>query len=221
MTIYLAGDSTCANKTDDVYPETGWGQALPGFLRGDVQVSNHAMNGRSTKSFIDEGRLAEIESRIKPGDWLFIQFGHNDQKPKPDRHTEPFGSYQEKLLEYVRAARDKGAHPLLLTSIYRRHFLGDKLDPDCHGDYPAAVKELGLRENIPVIDMTEITRSWLEEEGDEKSRAYFLIMAPGEYENYPEGKEDNTHLSVKGAQKIASLIAEELKNIPLIGDYVR
>ena len=213
--IYYAGDSTVAQNTFLSYPQTGIGQALPLFLKREHIVQNHAINGRSTKSFIDQGRLASIYNDIRKDDFLFIQFGHNDEKKEdPDRYTAPFGEYQTNLEKYINVARNRGAHPVLITPLYRRKFDENGcLTEHSHGDYPAAMKQLGARLSVPVIDLCELSRKLLLETGDENSKKWFMHFPAGLYENHPDGKEDNTHLRFEGAMKFAGIIAEELKKL--------
>ena len=140
-TLYIAGDSTAAQKYADAAPETGWGMALPFFLHKDLPVANHAVNGRSSKSFVDEGRLAVILRQIRPGDFLLIQFGHNDAKKEdPARYTEPWSTYQSHLRQYIDGARARGARPVLATSVERRKFDAAGKALPTHGDYPAAMR---------------------------------------------------------------------------------
>lgn len=219
MRIFIAGDSTAAFKAEAARPETGWGECLGKFLAEyspePVQIENHAMNGRSTRSFVDQGRLDAIASELRPGDFFFIQFGHNDQKLEdPDRGTAPFGSYQEYLRQYVSVARAAESSPVFLTSITRRVWQGPAtnrtLDPHCLGDYPQAMKELGAEINVPVIDVFSLLQEALNAIGEESSTDYFLHLAAGEHPNYPEGVNDDTHLSVRGANLVAQLIAQQI-----------
>jgi fibronectin type 3 domain-containing protein len=135
MTVFLAGDSTVTDQPESGYPYCGWGQLLPAQFKHDVAVDNHAQSGRSSRSFINEGRLDAILEKMKPEDFLFIQFGHNDEKPGPDRGTEPFTTYKEYLKKYIDAARGASAHPVLVTPVHRRYFADDGTLTDTHGDY--------------------------------------------------------------------------------------
>lgn len=213
--IYYASDSTVAQKTFFAYPETGIGQALPLFLKQDCRIQNYAVNGRSTKSFIDESRLAAIYNDIREGDFLFIQFGHNDEKIQdPARYTEAFGDYQVNLEKFINVARNRKAHPVLLTPLYRRQFdETGTLKEGSHGDYPEAMKQLGAKLDVPVIDLCELSRQLLIKTGDEASKKWFMNFPAGLYDNFPEGKEDNTHLRPEGALRFAKLIAGELKKL--------
>ena len=205
--IHLAGDSTMADKRPAVYPETGWGQALKEFTAGDVKVRNHATDGRSTKSFIDEGRWGVLVSELLPGDVVFIQFGHNDQKAdKPQLYAEAFGDYSTNLCRFVTEVRGKGATPVLVTSIARRFFNEDGRIKQSLGRYPEAMRAVAVDMQVPLIDLNVMTTAWLEELGPEKSKAMFVWTDPDE--RYPEGRKDNSHLSVTGARIVAGMVVD-------------
>jgi len=210
LQIFTIGDSTMATKKPEVFPETGWCQVLPEFLDNTVTVHNHAVNGRSSKSFIDEGRWQLVLDSLQPGDVLFIQFGHNDQKENDStRYTSPRGTYSENLERFVNEARSKGAEPILFTSIVRRKFDEDGKLVDTHGDYPSAVRQVAQKLNVPLVDLQKLTENWINKLGDEGSKAMYLYIEPNE--NYPEGRKDDTHLSVEGAKNVARLAMEECK----------
>ena len=210
LQIFTIGDSTMATKKPEVYPETGWCQVLPEFLDSTVTVHNHAVNGRSSKSFIDEGRWQLVLDSLQPGDVLFIQFGHNDQKEYDStRYTSPWGTYSANLKKFVTEARGKGAEPILFTSIVRRKFGEDGKLIDTHGDYPSAMRQVAAKLNVPLIDLQKLTEDWINSLGDEDSKAMYLYIEPNE--NYPEGRKDDTHLSVEGAKNVARLAMEECK----------
>lgn len=214
FTIYTIGDSTMADKKPEVYPETGWCQVLGGYFDGTVTVDNHAMNGRSSKSFIDEGRWQVVLDSLESGDFVFIQFGHNDQKQYDStRYTSPFDTYSANLEKFVNETRAKGATPILFTSIVRRKFDSDGLLLDTHGDYPAAVRSLAEQMEVQLIDLQKITEEWVSSMGDEPSKEMFLWTAPSD--KYPEGRKDDTHLSVEGAHHIANMVLDEciLQNV--------
>lgn len=199
MTIHYIGDSTVAYNSIHTYPQTGMGQVLPLYLRRDVRVENYAVNGRSTKSFLDEGRFEPVKAAMQAGDLLFVQFGHNDEKDDPLRHTDAFGSFQENLRLFIAAAREKGAQAVLLTPIARRQFDGrGEFLPGSHGQYPEAVRQVGREEQVPVIDLTTATESYLAFLGDEVSKPLFV---------WPK---DNTHLKYEGAVRMCSFVAEAL-----------
>ncbi|MFC8126584.1 rhamnogalacturonan acetylesterase [Streptomyces sp. NPDC057302] len=202
-TLYIAGDSTAAQKYTDVAPETGWGMALPFFLHDRrLRVANHAMNGRSSKSFADEGRLAVILEAIRPGDRLLVQFAHNDEKSAdPARYTEPWSTYQEYLKQYVDGARSRGARPVLATAVERRKFAADGTALPTHGDYPAAMRALAKAEGVPLLDVQALSLALWQRLGVEETKAYF---------NWTATEQDNTHFNPPGAIAMARLVAAEL-----------
>ena len=211
--IFMIGDSTMANKVPEVYPETGWGQVLPLYFDTLTTVHNHAVNGRSSKSFIGEGRWQVVLDSLEVGDYLFIQFGHNDQKIKsPDRYTEPYGEYTDNLKKYINESRAKGAKPILLTSIVRRKFNEDSTLIDTHTDYPPAMRKVAEDMNVPLIDLQVMTANLVESLGDEASKQLYL-WDPNVSERFPEGRKDDTHLCVEGAKKVAGLAVNSLAEI--------
>lgn len=219
ISVYIAGDSTACNYTEDRAPRMGWGQAIGRLFKEGVVVKNHASSGRSSKSFINEGRLDIILAEIKAGDYLFIQFGHNDQKEDEERRTEPYTTYKEYLTRYIEGAREKGANPVLLTPISRRSFNSDGTIADTHGEYPKAMKELAEELKVPLIDMTEKTKKLFEKLGEEETKQIFLWLKPGEHVNYPDGIKDNTHLQERGAVEVAKLVLEGIKENKLSLEY--
>lgn len=211
LTIYSIGDSTMANKKKEVFPETGWCQVIDKSFDETVTISNHAVNGRSTLSFINEGKWQVVVDSLKEGDYVFIQFGHNDQKIKDStRYTVPFESYSDNLKKFITESREKGAIPILFTSIVRRKFEDNGKLKDTHGDYPVASKKVAQELNVPLVDLKIITENWINSLGDEASKKMFLWTAPNE--KFPDGRKDDTHLSVEGANKVAQLAVEEIKN---------
>ena len=214
FTIHTIGDSTMAEKDlAKAGPERGWGMMFQNFLDDGVKVINYAQNGRSTKSFRDLGLWDKVEANLQPGDYLFIQFGHNDaKKDDPTRYAPAFGAYQDNLRFFVRTAKEKGARPVLLTPVARRWFKGGKLDRNCHTDYPAAMKQVAEEENVPLLDITTSTLDWLESLGDEGSKPYFMIST---------GKNDNTHTVACGARKVTELVCEKIKaQLPEIAEHL-
>jgi lysophospholipase L1-like esterase len=201
-TLFIAGDSTAAQKYADAAPETGWGMALPFFLRNDLAVANHAVNGRSSKSFVDEGRLDAILGLIKPGDFLLVQFGHNDEKTAdPTRYTEPWTTYQDHLRLYVDGARAKGARPVLATSVERRKFDASGNAVPTHGEYPAAMRALAREEGVALLDIQALSLALWQRLGVEETKQYF---------NWTATEQDNTHFNPPGAIAVARLVAGEL-----------
>ncbi len=212
--IFWAGDSTVAQNKIDSYPQTGIGQVMGLYLKEDVMVYNFAKNGRSTKSFINEGILDKIKEELKKDDFLFIQFGHNDQKEDEERSTKPFSTYQEYLSVYIEAARNCGAYPVLITSLYRRMFSEDgHIKDEIHYDYPDAMKQLGEKLNVPVIDLCQKSKELLEKTGNENSKRWFMHLKEGEFKSHIEGLEDNTHLRYEGAVIMAGLVADGVKEL--------
>lgn len=214
-TIYWAGDSTVQFNNIFSYPQTGIGQVMPMFLKRDIKVDNRAVNGRSTKSFIDEFRLAYIYDNITEGDFLFIQFGHNDEKINdPARYTRPEFEFCENLTKFVNVARNKKANPVFITPLERRCFdENGVLGPCTHEEYTRAMISLGEKLGVPVIDLTSKSRNTLLKSGPEKTKEWYMHLPAGKYDNFPEGLTDNTHLKFKGAMTYAELIAEGLKEL--------
>lgn len=209
--IFIAGDSTAATKQANRRPETGWGEKIEEFFTDEAEICNFAVNGRSSKSFINEGRLQNILNAAVQGDCLFIQFGHNDEKEALELHTDPYTTYQDTLAIYVEKARKQGVIPVLLTPICRRHFSEHGKLQDTHEDYPAAMRKLAIQLNVPLIDMTGISKTFLEKLGPKNSRELFLWGKPGEFPNYPQGVQDDTHFNDNGACWFAKIIAKALK----------
>lgn len=216
MRIFMAGDSTAAPKEAEKRPETGWFEVLGECLHAVTTLENFARNGRSSKSFIDEGLLAAAAERLGPGDLLLIQFSHNDEKDDPERHTDPKSSFPERLREFLAAARAADATPVLLTPVARRRFDPSGRLADTHGVYPDTVRELARAESVALIDITARSSELFGAAGADGSRSYFLHLAPGENPNYPDGIADDTHLSPKGAREIARLVAEGLREAGLV-----
>jgi len=211
--LYLVGDSTMANKVLEDNPERGWGQLLPEFFNRDIVIENHAMNGRSTRSFIYEGRWDSIMGKLKKGDYVVIQFGHNDKSiQKTERYCTPV-EYRYNLTRFIKDVMSKGAHPILCTSIQRRKFDENGKFQDTHGDYPGYVRELAVKFNVTLVDMQKKSEKVIVEHGEEGSKKIFLHIEPGVYKSLPEGKTDNTHFSEYGARLMAGLFCEGLKEI--------
>ena len=198
--IFYIGDSTVQRNKIDTYPQTGMAQVLELFLTDEMTVVPRGRNGRSTKSFLDEGLFEPVRQEMGPGDYLLIQFGHNDEKTDPARHTEAFGDFQENLRFFIREARSAGARPVLITPIARRRFdAAGTFLPGSHGDYPRAIRQVGLQEQVPVADLTALTEAFLAGLGDEASKPLFV---------WPK---DNTHLKYEGAVRMAAFLCDELK----------
>ncbi len=221
--IYLIGDSTCANKKENKYPECGWGMKLGDFFDNNVEIENHAQNGRSSRSFRGEGLWNEpILEKLQAGDYVFIQFGHNDQKIKsPDRYSNPFTGYRANLERYIEEARSKGAHPILLSSIVRRNFNEHGTLIDTHGEYPLVVRLVADAMNVPFIDLQRMTEELVIELGEEKSKELYLWLEANENINYPNGVEDNTHLNMYGGKTVAQMVINELSKQNILKSYMK
>ncbi|TKC58508.1 rhamnogalacturonan acetylesterase [Pedobacter hiemivivus] len=212
ITIYLVGDSTMANKTSTEWPETGWGMPFKYFFNKSITVDNRAVNGRSTKTFIAENRWQEVLDVLKPGDYVFIEFGHNDEAVGIPRSTSP-EAYRVNLEKMVRETRAKSALPILLTPVSRRRFTHDGKIDDTHILYSPIVKEVAANTHTPLIDMDKKSAALLEELGPENAKFLFNYIKPGINPNYPAGRSDDTHFNETGARRMAELVLAEIKNI--------
>ena len=243
VTVFMIGDSTMANKSlDGGNQERGWGHVLSGFFSENIRVENHAVNGRSSKSFIDEGRWQKVLDRIRPGDYVLIQFGHNDEKADEKRHTDPGTTFDANLRKFVTETRSKGGIPVLFNSIVRRNFgenanaiaaddvrsekstaveEGDKL-VDTHGKYLDSPRNVAREMKVCFIDLNDATRKLVESYGVEGSKKLFMWIPEGVSPACPKGRQDNTHLNVFGARRVASLAADSLaSHFPELAKEVR
>jgi lysophospholipase L1-like esterase len=211
--LYCIGDSTMANKKDpDKNPEHGWGQVLQPFFKENITVINKAVNGRSTRSFINEKRWDSVYKKLKKGDYVFIEFGHNDQKIEDSaRFTNPHTAYRYNLIRFVKESREKGAIPILLTSISRRNFNEKGVLVPTHGDYPLETRLVAQEYNVPFIDLEYYTELLEQSYGSEKSKQLHLHFKAGENAFYDTDKADDTHLSLLGANKIAEIVINQIK----------
>ena len=245
VTVFMIGDSTMANKSyDNSKPERGWGMALQGFFTDNVVVDNHAVNGRSSKSFINEGRWDKVLEKMKPGDYVIIQFGHNDEKAQPERHTDPGSTFDYNLAKFVRETREHGGIPVLMNCVVRRNFMvkapeiaddellrtstfkdgvrmveGDSLI-DTHGLYAQAPRDVARRMNCHFVDANQITHDLEQGLGREESKKLHMWFLPGQEPSEPKGKQDNTHYNIYGATTVAKLLADALcEEIPVLKKY--
>jgi lysophospholipase L1-like esterase len=216
-TIYGIGDSTMANKIKpEENPERGWGQMLPLFFNDNIIIDNRAVNGRSTRSFINEKRWDDIYKVLKPGDYVFIQFGHNDAKEKDSlRYTNPHTAYRYNLIRFVTESREKGATPIIFSSVVRRNFNENGVLISTHGDYTLEARLVAQEYNVPFIDMEYYSELLEQSYGPEKSKQLHLYYKAGEIPYYKEDKADDTHFCAKGATAIAKIAVEELKKTKL------
>ena len=245
-TIFVVGDSTAANKdTTGGKQERGWAMMLQQYFDSRyIVVDNHALNGRSSKSFINEGHWDKVVSKIKPGDYVIIQFGHNDEKAQPERHTDPGATFDYNLAKFVRETREHGGIPVLMNSVVRRNFSvkvpeiaddellrtstfkdgirtveGDSLI-DTHGLFKEAPRDVARRMNCHFVDANRITHDLEQRLGVEGSKKLHMWFLPGEHPSEPEGKKDNTHYNVYGATTVAGLLADALcQEIPVLSKY--
>ena len=246
VTIFMIGDSTMANKKmDGGNPERGWGMVLPGFFSEDVRIDNHAANGRSSKSFISEGRWEKVISKVKKGDYVFIQFGHNDEKTDSTRHTDPGTTFDDNLRRFVNETRAKGGIPVLFNSIVRRNFVqpkdasiaedirripgASKEQPkegtvlfDTHGAYLDSPRNVAKELGVTFIDLNKITHDLVQGLGPVESKKLFMFVEPNRVPAFPKGREDNTHLNIYGARTVAGLAVKAIgKEIPELAKCIR
>lgn len=211
VTIWMIGDSTMSIKETKTYPETGWGMPFVYFWDSTVAIENRAKNGRSTRSFIEEKLWVPVNENMKEGDFLFIQFGHNDEsKEKVERYTSP-EDYKKNLEMYVQSARNKKATPVLITPVSRRNFDNAGNIKQTHLVYSEVVRQLAKEQHVVLIDLDEKSRTLYQQLGDEHSKLLFMHLDSLEHPNYPAGRKDNTHFNELGARKIAELVLEEIK----------
>ncbi len=245
-TIFVIGDSTAAEKSHpERQPERGWGMMLQGCFDDKIIVDNHAVNGRSSKSFIDEGRWQKVLDKMKPGDYVFIQFGHNDEKPMPDRHTDPGSTFDANLARFVNETRAKDCFPVIFNSVVRRCYYSADLENDddeklrtktydgeekinsdtlidTHGAYAVAPRNVARKLNVPFIDATKVTHDIESSLGVIGSRKLHMWFLPGENPQVPKGKQDNTHYNVYGARVVANALADAVgEQVPALKKHVR
>ena len=244
-TIFIIGDSTAANKDiSGGKQERGWGMALQCYFDDNILVDNHAVNGRSSLSFIREGRWDKVLEKIRPGDYVIIQFGHNDEKSGEKRHTDPGSTFDYIMAKYVRETREKCGIPVLMNCVVRRNFFtkapqndddeslrtttfkdgvkmveGDSLI-DTHGLYRVAPRDVAQRMNVHFVDANQITHNLEQGLGTEASKKLHMWFRPGEEPSVPDGRQDNTHYNVYGAHVVAKLLADALcEEIPILKKY--
>ena len=212
LKIFLAGDSTISIKEPRYYPETGWGMPFVYFWDSTVTVVNKAKNGRSTSSFRNEGLWKQIMDECREGDYVFIQFGHNDEVPTKKTYTTET-EFKANLVRYVTETREKKVTPLLLTPVARRKFNAAGIIEGTHDVYAQIVRDVANENGVLLIDLDKKSQELYEQMGVENSKLLFVQLKPGEHPHYPEGKEDNTHFSELGARLIAQIVLKELKSL--------
>ena len=218
ITVFMAGDSTMSIKEVKDYPEAGWGMPFSYFFNDEVTVDNRAKNGRSTKTFISEQRWQGILTELKAGDYVFIQFGHNDQsKHKVDRYTPP-AEFRHNLSQFIAQTKEKNAFPILMTPITRRYFSDDGTIKETHPIYADLVRQVAKETKVEFIDMEIVTKHYFQQLGEQASALRFMHIKANLHPNYPNGVKDDTHLNNLGAREVAQLVLTELKqrNHPLI-----
>ena len=215
-TLFLAGDSTVADKPDLGLPERGWGQLFRELVQPPLRLDNRAINGRSTKSFRAQGHWQRLLDALRPGDWVVIQFGHNDSKQDdPLRFAAAETDYRANLIRFVHEVRDRSANPVLATPVARRRWTPTGEWYDAHGAYPDVVRAVAAAEHVPLLDLEARTRAYFAGLGPKGSESLFLHFAPGEHPRLPEGKRDDTHFSEKGARAVAAIVAWEMVRVKL------
>ncbi|WP_026463883.1 rhamnogalacturonan acetylesterase [Adhaeribacter aquaticus] len=234
--VYLIGDSTVADYTLEAdyqvkrHPLAGWGQVFQPFMRRDsldkvkniikadsVVVDDRAKGGRSTRTFFEEGRWAEVYKALQKNDVVMMQFGHNDaSKEKTERYVTIQG-YKEFLRLYVNQTRQKGALPIILTPVARNYPWKDGKLTNVHGDYPQAAKEVAKELEVPLIDLNELSMAAFSAKGQEYvTQNYFMNFPAGTVAAYPEGQKDNTHFQPEGAKAVASLVYKAMQLLPVV-----
>jgi lysophospholipase L1-like esterase len=220
ITIWLCGDSTMSIKETKAYPETGWGMPFVYFWDSTVNIENLAKNGRSTSSFKNEGLWKQVLDNAKDGDYVFIQFGHNDEVPTKKTYTTEV-EFKNNLKQYLKETKSKKAIPILLTPMARRKFDAAGKIEDTHDVYSQIVRDVAKEEKVVLFDMDKITQQLYQQFGVENSKLLFLQLKPGEHPNYPDGKEDNTHFSELGARLVAQAVLSEIKKqIPDLAEKI-
>jgi lysophospholipase L1-like esterase len=214
ITVWLIGDSTMSIKDTRAYPETGWGMPFAYFFDSTVTVDNRARNGRSTKTFITEKRWQSVVESLQEGDYVFIQFGHNDEVKEKASYATP-EEFAANLTKFVTETRARKGNPILLTPVARRKFDSTGRIVGTHDHYSSLVRTLAKEQNVPLIDLDKKSQELLQQFGVEQSKLLFLQLQPGEHPNYPNGKEDNTHFSELGARKIAQIVLAEIRGLHL------
>lgn len=220
--VWLIGDSTMSIKEVMAYPETGWGMPFKYFFDSTVEIDNRAKNGRSTRTFISEKLWQSVADNLSEGDYVFIQFGHNDEsKEKTDRYTTP-EQYKDNLRKFINESRRKKAIPVLLTPVSRRYFDSTGNIRQTHIIYSKLVEEVADELKVPLIDLDKKSRELYQKLGTEYSKLLFLQLEPGEHPNYPRGISDNTHFNELGARKIAQLVLTGIKELKLeLANHIR
>ncbi|GAB3581377.1 rhamnogalacturonan acetylesterase [Hymenobacter daeguensis] len=214
ITVYLIGDSTMSIKEVKNYPETGWGMPFAIFFDETVTVDNRAQNGRSTRTFVAENRWQPVAAALHEGDYVFIQFGHNDEVPTKRSYT-PEADYKNYLIRFIAETRAKKATPVLITPVARRKFDAAGQVEGTHNVYSEIVRVTAREQQVALIDLDRESQALLQQMGVENSRLLFNQLLPGEHPNYPAGKEDNTHFNELGARRMAQIVLADIRALKL------
>jgi len=221
ITVYLIGDSTMADKEVEAYPETGWGMPFHYFFDSTVTVDNRAKNGRSTRTFIEEGRWQPVVEDLKEGDYVLIQFGHNDEVPTKKSYTTQ-DQFTANLIKFVTESRSKKAIPVLITPVARRKFDARGKIEETHGLYTQLVKDVAEKYNVPLIDLDKESQELVQQFGPDASQYLYNHLEPGENAHYLEGRADNTHFSELGARKMAQIVLHDIQKLNLgLAQHIR
>ena len=212
--VYLIGDSTMCLYEPSRAPLTGWGMPFAVFFDSTVTIDNRARGGRSTRTFIAENRWQPVSDSLQPGDYVLMQFGHNDEAREEkykDRYTTP-EDYKKNLIRFITETRNKQAIPVLITPVSRMQFDKENHAKETHAEYSALVFEVAKQTGTPVIDLDKKSLELINEMGPTYAKLLFMQLEPGEHPNYPEGQKDNTHFTEFGARRMAEIVLAELKN---------
>lgn len=215
--VYLIGDSTMCTYEPSRAPLTGWGMPFVNFFDSTVSIDNRARGGRSTRTFISENRWQPVADSLQEGDYVFIQFGHNDEAREPQyaaRYTKP-EDYRTNLIKFINETRSMKATPVLITPVTRMKFDSLGHAQETHSEYSAIVRDVAAKYNAPLIDLDKRSLEVLEKMGPENSKLLFMQLKPGENPNYPDGQKDNTHFNEYGARIMAQLVLAEIRKLQL------
>jgi lysophospholipase L1-like esterase len=215
--VYLIGDSTMCEYEQKRAPLTGWGMPFKYFFDSNVIIDNRAKGGRSTRTFLSEGRWQPIADSLKEGDYVLMQFGHNDEA-KEERYKDRYTSvsdYKTNLVKFITETRAKKAIPVIITPVSRMRFDSNGKQQETHAEYTAACYGIAKQHNVPLIDLDKKSRELYDQLGPENTKLLFMQLQPGENPSYPEGQKDNTHFNEYGARRIAQLVLQQIKQLDL------
>jgi lysophospholipase L1-like esterase len=221
--VYLIGDSTMCDYEARRAPLTGWGMPFKNYFDSSIVIDNRAKGGRSTRTFISENRWQLIADSLEEGDYVLIQFGHNDEAKEEkykDRYT-PVPDYKTNLIKFITETRAKKANPVLITPVSRLRFDANGNQQETHAEYTAACYEVAKKYNVPLIDLDKKSRQLFQQLGSGNAKLLFMQLQPGENPSYPEGQKDNTHFNEYGARRIAELVLQGIKQLDLgLANYI-